>query len=54
MAAITASEVNKFRTMTGAGALDCKKALTEAAGDFEAARDILSKAGQESADQRGE
>ncbi|RZL19186.1 MAG: elongation factor Ts, partial [Sphingomonas sp.] len=41
MAAITAADVNKLRTMTGAGMMDCKKALTEADGDFEAARDIL-------------
>jgi elongation factor Ts len=43
---ITASEVNKLRTMTGAGMMDCKKALTEANGDFEAAIDILRKKGQ--------
>lgn len=43
---ITATEVNKLRTMTGAGMMDCKKALTEAQGDFEAAIDILRKKGQ--------
>src|SRR5690349_6823515 len=43
---ITATEVNKLRTMTGAGMMDCKKALTEANGDFEAAVDILRKKGQ--------
>jgi elongation factor Ts len=43
---ISAAEVNKLRTMTGAGMMDCKKALTEAAGDFEAAIDILRKKGQ--------
>jgi elongation factor Ts len=43
---ITATEVNKLRTMTGAGMMDCKKALTEANGDFEAAIDILRKKGQ--------
>ena len=54
MAAITASDVNKLRTMTGAGMMDCKKALTEANGDFEAARDILRKQGQKIADKRAE
>ena len=54
MAAITAADVNKLRTMTGAGMMDCKKALTEADGDFEAARDILRKAGQKIADKRAE
>lgn len=44
--AITAQEVNKLRQMTGAGMMDCKKALTEANGDFEAAIDILRKKGQ--------
>ncbi len=43
---ITAADVNKLRTMTGAGMMDCKKALTEAEGDFEAAIDILRKKGQ--------
>jgi len=52
MAAITAADVNKLRTMTGAGMMDCKKALTEAEGDFEAARDILRKQGQKIADKR--
>jgi elongation factor Ts len=54
MAAITAADVNKLRTMTGAGMMDCKKALTEADGDFEAARDILRKQGQKIADKRAE
>ena len=54
MAAITAADVNKLRTMTGAGMMDCKKALTEANGDFEAARDILRKQGQKIADKRAE
>jgi len=46
MAEITAQEVNKLRTMTGAGMMDCKKALTEAQGDFEKAIEILRKKGQ--------
>jgi len=43
---ISATDVNKLRQMTGAGMMDCKKALTEANGDFEAAIDILRKKGQ--------
>jgi elongation factor Ts len=43
---ITAQEVNKLRSMTGAGMMDCKKALTEAEGDFEKAIEILRKKGQ--------
>ncbi|MDQ2793374.1 MAG: translation elongation factor Ts [Bacteroidota bacterium] len=54
MAAITAADVNKLRTMTGAGMMDCKKALVEADGDFEAARDILRKHGQKIADKRAD
>lgn len=44
--AITAADVNKLRQMTGAGMMDCKKALEEANGDFEGAIDILRKKGQ--------
>ncbi|MEI6508339.1 MAG: translation elongation factor Ts [Bacteroidota bacterium] len=46
MTTISASDVNKLRQMTGAGMMDCKKALTEANGDFEAAIDFLRKKGQ--------
>jgi elongation factor Ts len=46
MAAISAQDVNKLRSMTGAGMMDCKKALTEADGDFEKAIEILRKKGQ--------
>ena len=46
MSVITAQDVNKLRTMTGAGMMDCKKALTEADGDFEKAIEILRKKGQ--------
>src|ERR1700761_1923543 len=42
---ITASDVNKLRQQTGAGMMDCKKALTETNGDFEAAIDFLRKKG---------
>ncbi len=52
--AITAADVNRLRQMTGAGMMDCKKALTEADGDFEAARDILRKQGQKIADKRAD
>ena len=43
---ISAQDVNKLRSMTGAGMMDCKKALTEAEGDFEKAIEILRKKGQ--------
>ena len=46
MSAIAAQDVNKLRQMTGAGMMDCKKALTEANGDFEKAIEILRKKGQ--------
>lgn len=42
---ISASDVNKLRQQTGAGMMDCKKALTESGGDFEAAIDYLRKKG---------
>jgi elongation factor Ts len=51
---ITAADVNKLRQMTGAGMMDCKKALTEAEGDFEAAIDVLRKAGQKVAAKRAD
>lgn len=51
---ITAADVNKLRQMTGAGMMDCKKALTEAEGDFETAVDILRKAGQKVAAKRAD
>ena len=49
MAEITASAVAKLREMTNAGLMDCKKALTEASGELDAAVDILRKKGQASA-----
>jgi elongation factor Ts len=52
--AITAQDVNRLRQETGAGMMDCKKALTEANGDFETAKDILRKAGQKIASKRAE
>lgn len=46
MATITASDVNKLRQQTGAGMMDCRKALVESDGDFEKAVDYLRKKGQ--------
>ena len=43
---ISAADVKKLRDQTGAGMMDCKKALTEAEGDFEKAIEILRKKGQ--------
>jgi elongation factor Ts len=43
---ISAQDVNKLRQMTGAGMMDCKKALAEANGDFDLAIEILRKKGQ--------
>lgn len=54
MAKITAAEVNKLRQQTGAGMMDCKKALVEAEGDFEQAIEILRKKGQKVAAKRGD
>lgn len=52
--AISAADVNKLRQMTGAGMMDCKKALTEANGDFEQAVDYLRKKGQKVAANRSD
>jgi len=54
MATITAADVNKLRQTTGAGMMDCKKALTEADGDFEKAIEILRKKGQKVAANRAD
>ncbi|GAB4315940.1 MAG: translation elongation factor Ts [Bacteroidales bacterium] len=54
MANITAADVNKLRKMTGAGMMDCKKALVEAEGDFDKAIDILRKKGQKVASKRAD
>jgi elongation factor Ts len=43
---ISAADVKKLRDQTGAGMMDCKKALTEAGGDFEKAIEVLRKKGQ--------
>ncbi|HPS46257.1 MAG TPA: translation elongation factor Ts [Bacteroidales bacterium] len=54
MANITATDVNKLRQMTGAGMMDCKKALVETDGDFEKAIDFLRKKGQKVASNRAD
>jgi elongation factor Ts len=51
---ITASEVNKLRKSTGAGMMDCKKALVEAKGDFDKAIEFLRKKGQKVAANRAD
>jgi len=51
---ITAAEVNKLRKATGAGMMDCKKALVEAEGDFDKAIDVLRKKGQKVAAKRAD
>ena len=51
---ITASDITKLRQMTGAGMMDCRKALTETNGDFEAAIDWLRKQGQKVAAKRSD
>jgi len=51
---ITAAEVNKLRKATGAGLMDCKKALVEAGGDFDKAIDVLRKKGQKVAEKRAD
>jgi len=53
MATISAAEVKKLRDATGAGMMDCKKALTEAAGDFDKAVELLRVSGQAKAAKRG-
>ena len=54
MAKISAAEVNKLRKATGAGMMDCKKALVEADGDFDAAIELLRKKGQKVAAKRAD
>ncbi len=51
---ISAAEVNELRKKTGAGMMDCKKALTEANGDFEKAIEILRKKGASVAAKRAD
>ncbi len=54
MAKITAAEVNKLRKTTGAGMMDCKRALVEADGDFDKAIEVLRKQGQKVAAKRAD
>jgi len=54
MSTITAADINKLRQATGAGMMDCRKALTETNGDFEAAIDWLRKQGQKVAAKRSD
>ena len=54
MTKITAAEVNKLRKTTGAGMMDCKKALVEAEGNFDLAMEILRKQGQKVAAKRAD
>lgn len=54
MSKITAAEVNKLRKATGAGMMDCKKALVEAEGDFDKAIEVLRKQGQKVAAKRAD
>lgn len=51
---ITAADINKLRQQTGAGMMDCRKALVESNGDFESAIDYLRKKGQKVAALRGD
>ena len=54
MRKITAVEVNKLRKMSGAGIMDCKKALVESNGDFDSAIEVLRKKGQKVAAKRAD
>ena len=54
MTAISAADVSKLRKTTGAGMMDCKKALEEAGGDFDQAIDIIRKKGQLIANKRAD
>ena len=54
MSKISATEVNKLRKATGAGMMDCKKALVEAEGDFDTAVEVLRKKGQKVAANRAD
>lgn len=54
MSTITAADINKLRQATGAGMMDCRKALTESNGDFETAIDWLRKQGQKVAAKRSD
>ena len=52
--AVTMADIQKLRTMTGAGMMDCKNALTEAIGDIEKAIELIRKRGQAIAAKRSD
>ena len=52
--AVTMADITKLRKMSGAGMMDCKKALTEADGDIEKAMEIIRKKGQAVAAKRSD
>ena len=52
--AVTMADISKLRTMTGAGMMDCKNALTEAEGNFDKAIEIIRKKGQAIAAKRSD
>lgn len=54
MAEITAADVMKLRKMTGAGMMDCKKALEETNGDFERAQELIRERGKAIANKRAD
>jgi elongation factor Ts len=54
MSTITADQVKALRDRTGAGMMECKRALAESGGDFDKAVDVLRKAGIARAEKRGE
>ena len=54
MSNITAADISKLRKITGAGMMDCKKALTEAEGDFERAKDLIRERGLAIANKRAD
>ena len=51
--AVTMADITKLRKMSGAGMMDCKKALTESDGDIEKAMEIIRKKGQAIAAKEG-
>ena len=54
MSEITAADVSKLRKVTGAGMMDCKKALQEADGNFDKAIEVIRKKGQAVANKRAD
>lgn len=54
MSKITPAEINRLRKQTGAGMIDCKRALIDSSGDFDSAVDILRKKGQKIAAKRAD